>query len=67
MDVTNYTTIEAMLKPAEVALLLKVSKKHVFNLMKEGRLKAVNVGNAGAKIKRWRFKAEDIRALIDKV
>lgn len=67
MDVKNYTTIEAMLKPVHVSELLRVSRQHVFELMKVGILKGVDVSLPGSKIARWRFRAEDVRALIDKV
>lgn len=67
MEIKNYTTIEAMLKPGQVAELLRVSKAHVFDLQRAGILKGVNVGIPGGKIARWRYRAEEVRALIDKV
>jgi hypothetical protein len=67
MEIKNYTTIEAMLKPGQVAELLRVSKCHVFDLQRAGVIKGVDVSTPGSKIARWRFRADDVRALMDKV
>lgn len=67
MDIQNYTTIEAMLRKRDVCQLLRISLGQVNVLMKAGVLKGVNLHTPGSKKNVWRFRAVDIRALIDKV
>ena len=43
----------------EVAKILKVSEKTVYRLIKDGKLKAVKIGQ-------WRIKKEDLDKLVNK-
>jgi excisionase family DNA binding protein len=48
----------AMLTPSEVAKALRLSTRHVRNLLAEGELPAVRVGS------RWRVKRTDVDAYL---
>ncbi len=51
--------MERLYTPEEVALNLKVSRKTVYNWIKEGRLQAVKVGHF------WRISETELRRLLD--
>lgn len=48
-----------LLTPEEVATRLRTTRRHVYNLIKRGDLKAVRIG-----VRAWRIPAENLDALI---
>ncbi len=54
-------TVPQLLTTQEVARALRCSPKRVRDLVTEGRLEVIRLSPAG----RMKFKAEDVRALID--
>ena len=67
MDAKYYTTVEGTITMNDVAKLLVTTRTHILHLMREGRIKGINIMREGAKKNVWRFKAEDIKKLIDQV
>jgi len=48
--------------PAEAAKRLGVTKENIYNLIKDGTLKATNVGNGNVNA-RWKIREEDLAAI----
>lgn len=53
--------IEPLLTAADVALLLKVARRTVYQLHREGELASVNIGAA------VRFRPADVRAYVERL
>ncbi len=54
----------AFISTGIVADILATSKIHVYNLIKEGRLEAINIG-AGSKNNIYRVKSESVRRILE--
>ncbi len=53
----------ALITAAVVAAILAVSERHVYNLARAGKIKAVNIGVG--KRPEFRFRSESVRRLLE--